>query len=83
MPFLLLLASAKTRDPLYPFREFSGEGSLQIVLNAVMEIFVQHILLKVQQGTWNGTIFLCPYQKRAWARAIAFMPAVPLNLYVQ
>ena len=36
----LLFTPAKTRDPLYPFREFSGERSLQVVLNAVMEIFV-------------------------------------------
>jgi hypothetical protein len=41
MPFLLLFPSAKARDPLYPFREFSGERSLQVVLNAVMKIFVQ------------------------------------------
>jgi len=54
----LLFPSAKTSDPLYPFREFSGERSLQVVLNAVMEIFVKFILLQVQQATWNGRILL-------------------------
>ena len=64
MPFLLLFPSAKARGPLYPFREFSGERSLQVVLNAVMEIFVKLILLQSTAGNleWDN-IFMSVLEK--------------------